>query len=401
MQVTIYPSACKGQMVSPPSKSDAHRLLICAGLAQGRSVIRNVSPSEDLLATMDCLRALGAEVNYDGTCATVVGADPAQLPDGTLFPCRESGSTLRFFLPLALLGGGKARFTGSPTLLSRPLQVYETLCARRGLFFCRENGGLTVGGTLQGGDFTVEGNVSSQFISGLLFALPLAGQNSAIHLLPPVESRSYIRMTLRTLAQFGIGAYFASETELCVGGGQTYRAGEHTVEGDWSNAAFFYALDGVSLTGLDRESLQGDKVCLSYFQALRQGAPVLDLSDCPDLGPVCMALAAAHHGALFTGTRRLRMKESDRGRTMAAELRKFGAQVEVAADQISVSPLCHAPNAPLQGHNDHRVVMALSVLCRRTGGVICGAEAVRKSMPDFFTRLEQLGIEVEYDGMDQ
>ncbi len=401
MQVTIRASGCGGTIQAPPSKSDAHRLLLCAGLAPGESVIHRIAPSEDLLATMDCLRALGATVSYDGESAVIRGADPLKMPEGAVLPCRESGSTLRFFLPLALLSGHTAHFTGSSTLLNRPLSVYETICRERRLLFRRSNDRLTVAGPLQGGEFTLRGDVSSQFISGLLFALPLVKESSSLRLLPPVESLPYVRMTLRTMARFGAAAYFEGDTALGVYGGQTYRPGCHTVEGDWSNAAFFLALDGVTVAGLDDESLQGDKVCLAYFDALRRGTPALDLTDCPDLAPVCMALAAAHHGAVFTGTRRLRMKESDRGAAMAEELEKFGAQVTQEENRITVAPLQHAPTERLQGHNDHRIVMALAVLCSRTGGVIEGAEAVRKSLPDFFARLGQTGVEVEQDGMDQ
>ena len=400
MQVTISPSRPCGTVAAPPSKSDAHRLLVCAGLAGGESRVDNVAPSEDLMATMDCLRALGARVTYDGQSALVQGADPRSAGEA-VYPCRECGSTLRFFVPLALLGHHTARFTGSERLLSRPMGVYESLCRERGLTYEAAPNAVTVRGPLRGGTFTVDGSLSSQFVSGLLFALPLAQENSVIRLLPPVESLPYIRMTRRTLARFGVETAMEDEHTIRIPGRQRYRPGRFTVEGDWSNAAFFGALEGVTVAGLDGESLQGDKVWQTYFPALRGGAPTLDLADCPDLGPVCMALAAMHHGAVFTGTRRLRLKESDRGSAMAQALEKFGISVSVKENHLTVSGTLHPPGQPLYGHNDHRIVMALAVLCASTGGVIEGAEAVRKSMPDFFERIQELGIEVTTDGMDQ
>ena len=206
-------------------------------------------------------------------------------------------------------------------------------------------------------------------------------------------------MTLAALRDSGVVIHPADGL-LSVPGGQRFAAHDTSVEGDWSGAAFFLALNrlggSVTVTGLCADSLQGDRVCESLFQLLASGSPVVDLSDCPDLGPVCMALAAALRGAVFTGVRRLRLKESDRCAAMAAELAKFGVAAESAEDTLTVFPgSLRRPTEPLDGHNDHRVVMALSVLATVTGALIDGAEAVDKSMPDFFDRLQNLGIEVE------
>ena len=243
------------------------------------------------------------------------------------------------------------------------------------------------------------GDISSQFISGLLFALPLKRQDSTIHILPPVESRSYIDITIQALGTFGVQARWdeSDENTLLIPGGQRYLPREVAVEGDYSNAAFFGALaafgDDVTVTGL-QPSLQGDRVYARCFEQLRQGMATIDVTDCPDLGPILMAAAAVLHGVVLTGTRRLRIKESDRGVVMAQELQKLGVRCSVQENTIEIFPGIQTPERPLLGHNDHRIVMSCAVLLTRTGGVISGAEAVTKSFPGFFDRLRELGIEV-------
>ena len=400
MTVTIHPGAPVGSVAAPPSKSMAHRLLLCAGLAAGESHISGVQFSEDVAATLDCLRALGADWRREGDALRVRGADPRRFAGASPLPCRESGSTLRFFLPLCLLSGSPARLTCAGRLPERPMTVYEDLCRARGLDYIREGAEICVRGPLRPGLFSLPGDVSSQFVSGLLFALPLLDGDSEIVLSPPVESRSYIELTLAALRAFGIRAGWAGETSLYVSGSQRYAPRNLRVEGDWSNAAFFLAL-GVPVEGLDPESLQGDRVCKACFDRIRRGEPC-DLRDCPDLGPVLFAYAALHGGGRFTGTARLRLKESDRAAAMAQELAKFGVETRLEENAFTVLPgVLRPPTAPLDGHNDHRIVMALAVLCTRVGGRIRGAEAVRKSFPDFFVRLRQLGIEVTEYEMDQ
>ena len=405
MTATFRPSVGRGIVQAPPSKSMAHRLLVCAGLAAGESVLHGVALSQDMLATMDCLRALGAEVCVRDGTAKVYGIGGG-FPKTAVLPCRECGSTLRFFVPLALLCGGDVTLTGSETLLSRPLTVYEELCRTQGLGFHKDRFSVTVSGLLSAGEYTVPGNISSQFISGLCFALPLLHGDSVLHILPPVESRPYIDMTVQALQKFGVRVQRPDDRTLVIPGGQTFRPVTADVEGDYSNAAFLDALNllggRVEVTGLSPDSLQGDKVYRRLFEQLRQGRPTIDLSDCPDLGPVCMALAAALHGADFLGTRRLRIKESDRCAAMAAGLAGFGVRTQSEADRMTVFPgTLQTPMQPLSGCNDHRVVMALSLLLTRTGGCVRDAQAVGKSFPDFFETLQLLGIEVQTDdGMD-
>lgn len=398
MRVIFEKSLARGAVTAPPSKSEAHRLLICAGLSGGPCTIKNLELSQDLSTTLDCLRALGVTAEARENAAFLSGGDPFSSPREPVF-CRESGSTLRFFLPIFLLGREKVTLCGAPRLMERPLEPYAALCRERGLLFRREpaESALYLRGPLTPGVYSVPGNISSQFISGLLFALPLLEAGSVVELTPPVVSRPYIELTRAVQRRFGVLSAWTDDNTLRISGGQRYLPADAETEGDWSAAAVLEGLNllggQVQIEGLNTESYQGDKIYREHFEFLRQGCPTLDVAQCPDLAPVLMALGAAQNGVTLTGTGRLRLKESDRGEAMARELRKLGAAVTVEQDRITVlgGPL-HAPEEPLSGHNDHRVVMALSMLLTRTGGVIEGAQAADKSWPSFFDVLEGLDI---------
>lgn len=398
MRIRIYPSLAQGAVTAPPSKSMAHRLLICGALASGTSVIENVAFSQDILATMDCLKALGARFIVSGTTVTVCGCGGKPKATSVL-PCRESGSTLRFCLPLCLLSGG-GTLTGSGRLMERPLSVYEEALSQEGIVWTRTPDSVTVSGCLQGGEFSLRGDVSSQFLTGLLFALPLLSRDSRISVTTPLESGSYLLLTIAALRQFGIVVERPTERSFLIPGNQTYRPCNATVEADESNAAFLGALHllggDVSVLGRNPETLQGDAVWEGLFEELRRGYEEISLKDCPDLAPILMTVAAMHHGCRLTDTGRLKIKESDRGAVMAQELRKFGAEIITGEDfiEIAAAPL-HPPKIPLNGHNDHRVVMSLSVISSRYGGIVEGAEAVGKSYPDFFEVLKALKVGVE------
>ena len=403
MKIRITKGTAKGKITAPPSKSIAHRLLISAALCEGESILHGISSCEDVLATLDCMASLGIEAVRRGDDYIVRGRGIRALtPIAPLF-CRESGSTLRFLIPIALALGKTVMFKGAPSLMSRPLGVYERLAAEHGLVYISDGDSITVKGPLTPGEYTVVGNISSQFISGLLFALPLLDGDSRIKIIPPVESRSYIDMTLAALALFGVNCYFENDTTIFIGGNQHYVPSELSVEGDYSGAAFPAALNlfggKVEIEGLNPDSIQGDKAYTKYFDMLGRGVPTIHIGDCPDLGPILFAVAAAKSGGIFTGTKRLKIKESDRAAAMASELQKFGASVTVYEDKVIVYPKeFHAPTSVLYGHNDHRIVMSLSVLLTLVGGEIEGAEAVAKSYPEFFTHLSALGIEAyEYD----
>lgn len=405
MNVTVFPSFLEGSVQAPPSKSACHRLLLGAGLARGQSLIRNVSYSQDILATLDVLEALGAKIEKEEDRVRITGID-GRIPAGGRLCCRESGSTLRFGIPLCLLSDGVFELTGADRLMARPLNVYQSICREQGLLWEQTGNTLKVQGPLTGSVFTVCGNVSSQFITGLLFALPLCPRDSRICITPPLESESYIEMTLQALATFGIRIHRPDRLTLEIPGRQRYLAVDATVEGDHSNGAFLQGLTllghRVEVTGLEDTSLQGDRIFREYFDELKNGAPTLSLADCPDLGPVLMALAAALNGATLTDTRRLKIKESDRGAAMAQELEKMGVRLQVEENQIRIPPsTLKAPQVPLSSHNDHRIAMSLTLLLTLVGGTIENAGAVSKSYPHFFTDLQSLNLKCETNEINQ
>lgn len=399
MKVTINPGRAVGRVSAPPSKSFAHRMIICAALAEGRSCVRGVSQSEDMLATLDCISALGAEYSVDGDTLYIDGGI-RHSEKIKIYPCRESGSTLRFFIPLAMVNGGKACFTGSERLVERGVGIYEQVL--KSVSFNKTSNEIMLDGRLNEGYYSVQGNVSSQYISGLLLALPLLEKSSTLEIIPPVESRKYIDITIEVMSLFGVMVDRISDTQFRIEGGQSYKPMNISVEGDWSNAAFYYAFNAVGgnaeITGLNMNSLQGDMACVQLFNELESENTVIDISDCPDLGPVLFAVAAAKHGAVFNGTKRLKIKESDRASAMAQELAKFGIRVQVEENRVTVfDDELRKPDEILCGHNDHRIVMALSVLTSLTGGTVDEAQAVRKSQPDYFSQLQRLGLEVIYE----
>ena len=422
MLVTISPPARIGGTVSaPPSKSMAHRAVLCSALAKGTSHIENLEFSKDISATLAAAGQLCARVESGPADVLVEGLGHFRPVFGPV-DCCESGSTLRFLIPLASLTGQSITFVGRGRLMERPQSVYETLYREQNLHFEQANGQLTVAGSLRSGEYTLAGNVSSQFISGLLFALPLLAGDSTLHLIPPVESRSYIDMTRSVQAAFGVQSHWLDENTLAIPGGQHYHPCDYTVEGDYSQAAFPAVLGavcgGVTITGLAPETLQGDAAildilrrCGAKFTQTEAGIPFtksplhgvdIDLADCPDLGPVLMVLGLLCEGTtVIRNAERLRLKESDRIAAMEAELRACGGVLESEGGTITVHGCAnrlHAPAGVLHGHNDHRVVMSLAVLALSTGIplTVDDAEAITKSWPNFFEAIKPLGAEVEY-----
>ena len=392
MKRKIEKSVAKGKLEAPPSKSYAHRLLICAALAEGQSEIKGISQSVDMEATLECVKALGADFHKTGDTVSINGGIKNAK---RVFNCHESGSTLRFFIPISLLTGDECIFVGAERLMSRGIDVYDEIFEKQGIECVKEADRITLKGKLKPGTFTVRGDISSQFISGLLFALPLLNGDSIICLTTELESRAYVDITIECLKLFGVEIEKGNGTYY-IKGNQKYNPSNQTVEGDYSNAAFldaFNVLGGdVSVLGLNEGSIQGDKIYREYFKMIENGTPTIDISGCPDLGPVLFALAACKNGATFTGTKRLRIKESDRGEAMKQELEKLSVDVEIFENSIRVGGGAKVPACELYGHNDHRIVMALSVLLSLFGGVIDGCEAVSKSYPDFFEKIALLGI---------
>ena len=402
MNIRIEKGYANGTVAAPPSKSYAHRLLICAALAQGVSTIRGIALSEDILATIDCIEALGGKVTLEGTTCKVEGvagrkSEPDDLP---VYNCRESGSTLRFFIPIALALTGGGVFKGTGRLMERGIGVYAEIFKSRGIEIDQGPESVTIRGWLEPGIYRVRGDVSSQFISGLLFALPMLFGSSAVEIIPPVESRPYINITADVFRLFGVEVKESADDRFMIQGNQQFMPANTRVEGDWSNAAFLEAIarlaapHGLEITGLKEDSLQGDKCCVELFEKLSAGGnSMIDISECPDLGPVLFAYAAASGGGHFTGIRRLRIKESDRAEAMAEVLLKFGIRSIIYENEMDILPgELKTPAGPVSGHNDHRIVMAAAVLMLLTGGCIEEAQAVRKSYPDFFETLNSIGI---------
>lgn len=399
MIVKISPSQAFGRVKAPPSKSMAHRLLICGALSK-QSVISGVAFSKDIEATLGCLKALGAKINIENDTVTIGGIDINNIPKDNKMFCNESGSTLRFLIPLCLLFGQPFTLTGSQRLMERSLSVYDEICKNQGITFSQSATSLSLCGKLSAGKYTVRGDISSQFISGLMFALPLLQQDSIIEITGKLESASYLNLTVKALADFGVQITRYDERTFYIKGNQTYKSRKLKVEGDYSNAAFFEAFNliggNVAVSNLSKISAQGDRVYKKMMDEIGEGTPTLDISDCPDLAPVLIASAALKNGAVFTGTHRLKIKESDRGAAMAEELSKFGCDIKVFENKIVV-PKCelYSPKLPLSSHNDHRIAMALSVVASLYGGEIYGAQAVSKSFPDYFEKLNSIGIKTE------
>ena len=388
MNVTIVPGTLKGAVTPPSSKSQTHRAVLALMLAQGEGKLSNLAVSEDIQATQDCAAALKS--------GHPAGAD--RLP---LLDCGESGSTLRFLIPVALALRGGGHFTGRGRLMERPQGPYIRLFEEKGILWKQEGTHLTVAGQLKPGVYTLPGNVSSQFITGLLYALPLLSGDSQIVLTTPLESRGYVDMTLDMLRRFGIRVE-EQENGFLVPGNQTYQARNLTLEADWSGAAFWYAANflgaQVDIQGLNLDSAQGDRqIGALYWTLARPGDVDIDLSQCPDLAPPLAAMAAVRKGTTrFVNAGRLRMKESDRLETIARTLNALGAKAQVGEDTLTLEGLDHLEGGTVDGCNDHRIAMmaAVAAVACKQPVTILGAECVKKSYPRFWEDYTALGGEV-------
>lgn len=417
MNITVKPGRIAGSVNVPSSKSLGHRAVICAGLARGRSLIKGLSPSKDVEATISGLRQLGICCEFSGSDLVIENND---LPaEGALIDCKESGSTLRFLIPVALALAGEAVFTGSGRLGERPLDVYRELFSSMGIAWHQEHGGLPlrVKGCLKSGEYEVDGSISSQFITGLLFALPLLKDGSVLRIKNTLESRPYVDLTMDTLKDFGINIINHSYKEFIIPGGQSYTQRNYNVEGDYSQAAFFLAggaLSGsVSLNGLKKPSLQGDRVIIDLLS--RMGAELtwndnilhvsqasltgttIDASQCPDLVPILAVTGALSQGTtVIENAGRLRLKESDRLSAMAGELKRLGADIKKLNDGLIIHGKPRLSGGSVSSWNDHRVAMSLGVAALRCSSpvTINNAECVDKSYPLFWEDLKRIGGDV-------
>nr|WP_300170313.1 3-phosphoshikimate 1-carboxyvinyltransferase [uncultured Flavonifractor sp.] len=405
MNITITPALLAGAVTPPPSKSQAHRLIIAAALSDGFCKLSNVDLSEDIQATLRCMRTLDADASADGTiirgCDLVDGHEE---PAPEVMDCGESGSTLRFLIPVALALKGGGKFTGHGRLMERPQEPYFAMFREKGISYTLEDGVLTVAGKLAPGVYTLPGNVSSQFITGLLYALPLLEGDSEIRLTTELESRGYVDMTLDALKRFGVEAHFDGGRVFRVPGNQVYQHQDLAIEADWSNAAFWYGAVSlgcqVDIQGLNAYSVQGDMRIVPYFVKLQgEGQVDLDVSQCPDLVPPLAAMAALRAGETtrIVNAQRLRIKESDRLATVTEVLNALGADVEEHEDHLVIRGRAVLPGGvTVSGHNDHRIAMMAAIAAIRCEHpvTITGAECVKKSYPRFWEDYQALGGQI-------
>lgn len=427
--VKIFPSKLQGTVVAPSSKSMGHREIICAGLAAGTSIIDNISMSKDIEATMRCLKAINVAV--DEIPSMIAGRKALQI-SGAGHPmaaadsvdCGESGSTLRFFLPLGANLNCPLTFTGHGKLVSRPLQAYYDIFDEKFIQYFNDNGNLpvTVNGRLTPGIYKLPGDVSSQFVSGLLFALPLLNGDSVIEITSPLESSAYVDMTINCLAKFGIKVENegGQHRRYLVPGKQHYVAQDSQVEGDWSQAAFWTVGGslGTSITceGVNVNSLQGDQAVVSIMERmgakLQQDAnsvtvnggatkaTVIDAANCPDIIPVLTVLAAVSEGTTkIINAGRLRIKECDRLAAMTSELNKMGAAITEEPEGLTIvgKPEGLRGGVKVDAWNDHRIAMSLAIAAQKCAEpiILSGAESVAKSYPTFWEDYKSVGGLVE------
>ena len=401
MNVTITPRLLSGSITPPASKSQAHRVMIAAALAEGKSIISRVNGSLDITATLGCMAALGAAVRWlDETTVEIIGIGGRHVAVPEEMDCGESGSTLRFLIPVALAEAKQATFRGHGRLMERPQEPYFEIFRARGISYEKGDGTLTVAGTLTPGQYHLRGDVSSQFITGLLYALPLLNGDSDIVLTTPLESAGYVEMTLDALAQFGVQAE-RTETGWHVPGNQKYTAREVAVEADFSQSGFFFAAAGMgnplTVAGMNPGSHQGDRVILDDMEKLNgRGTVVLDVRECPDLVPPLAARAALRDGETtrIINAGRLRIKESDRLASVTQVLNALGAEIVEEPEGLTIHGRASlSGGVTVDSWNDHRIAMMAAIAATRCEKpvVITGAESVRKSYPTFWEDYARLG----------
>ncbi len=402
MNVTIFPKLLSGTIRPPASKSQAHRLIIAAALAQSESRISYVNNSQDISATLQCMEALGATFQWlDNTTLSISGISAG---NGALMDCGESGSTLRFLIPVALAVQGGGTFRGHGRLMDRPQEPYFEIFREKGIAWEKQGDTLTISGTLTSGTYRLRGDVSSQFITGLLYALPLLEGDSEILLTTKLESSGYIDMTLEALRQFGVSVT-RTETGWHVPGNQTYLACDSAVEADFSQSGFFYAMAGMgndlNITGLNPESAQGDRIVIPYMQQLNSSGDVtLDVRECPDLVPPLAARSALRPGQTthIVNAGRLRIKESDRLASVTAVLNTMGADIEEHPDSLTIhGKESLAGGVTVDSWNDHRIAMMAAAAATKCKApiTITNAQCVRKSYPSFWEDYIALGGRIQ------
>lgn len=419
MKVKIYNSKVKGEIKAPASKSILHRALICGALASGETTINNVSYSDDIISTINALKSLGAKIIKNKNTIVVSGIKKDKKLEKVELDAKESGSTLRFLIPLAPFFAKEVVFRGSDKLLSRPLNIYKNLYKKENLKFIKDKNKLIVSGVLNADNYLIKGDVSSQFITGLLFLLPLLKEDSTIKVLKPFESKSYVNLTKDMLNNFKVNV-LNKDNNYIIKANQQYKAANINVESDFSQVSFFAVLAAINndllLKDLNLNSKQGDLKIFDFLEKAnvkvekynndvkvfksKVKTATLDLKDNPDLGPVLAILGLFSDDYIkLTNVKRLRLKESDRLEAMKKQIEKIGGRVEVKENSMTVYKLEHHLDkvVEVEGCNDHRIVMAMSILATTLNKplIINGSEAINKSYPNFFKDLKSLGVKLE------
>jgi 3-phosphoshikimate 1-carboxyvinyltransferase len=418
-------SSLKGEVYAPPSKSYTQRMLIAAFLSKGKSKISRPLVAEDTDATLRAVRSLGAKVAVSEDLWEIKGSLALKSPKRPI-DCGDSGATLRFMIPVAALAPNSSVFTLGPSLAKRPVEPLLRSLRQLGVEAIykdtrRKPSILVRGGGISGGKTTIPGDVSSQFVSGLMFACPLAREDTEITISTPLESKSYVQMTEKVLDQHGIRVDISQDfRRLHIPAKQTYKPCDHTVPGDYSAASFLLGAGAVTnskirVNNLDPETLQGDKAIIEILKKMGVNSHVysdlidleetsglleaveVDVNDVPDLAPVCAVLACYAKGtSIIRNALRLKYKESNRLSSLYLELKKMGAEIELDENSLTVKGPCSLHRAVIDPHNDHRIAMACAVAALGASGktTIRNAECVRKSYPRFFTDLHTLGADV-------
>ena len=421
--VIIQPFSLNGKVKIPPSKSLSHRAVIAAGLSYGECTIDNISMSEDIIATCEIMEKLGVDIKQIPNKIIVLGKGKPSLAGkegaGSELQCNESGSTLRFLIPIAMLTGSKVTFKGKSKLVQRTLRPYYEIFDKQNIKYTTSNGNLplTIDGSLRPGLFELRGDVSSQFITGLIYALPLLDGDSTIKITTQMESIGYIDLTLDVLSKFGVKIENNNYREFKIKGNQHFIKRDYRVEGDFSQAAFYLAagvLGGdVECLDLNMESLQGDRVIVDIIKNMGGNittidgilkasksdlkGTIIDASQCPDLVPIAAVLAALSDGTTeIINAARVRIKESDRLKAMATELNKIGADIIEREDSLLIHGKPWLKGGVVSSWNDHRIAMAMAIASIRCSEelTIEDSGAVKKSYPEFYEDFKSLGGKV-------
>ncbi|MCD5410671.1 MAG: 3-phosphoshikimate 1-carboxyvinyltransferase [Clostridiales bacterium] len=414
-KIKIRPTRLQGNVKLPPSKSYSHRAIIAAGLADGKSEIFNISYSEDVKATINAMRLMGAKIKEHSDKLEISGVNAVDDKKRRI-DCSESGSTLRFIMPISLFQNGETIFTGSDSLKTRPIDSYLEIMDKQGIWYKRKEKKLPIAvkGKLTAGTFIIDGNISSQFITGLLFVLPLLDGNSKIVVKTELESKKYVDMTIEALKRFEINIENNNYKEFYVDGNQKYRACDYEIEGDLSQAAFWLAagvLGGkVAIECFTLDTLQGDKIIVDIIRKMggniiekgstlhaiesKLNGVTIDASECPDLVPILAVLGALSSGITkIINAKRLRFKESDRLKAISTELNKIGADIKENIDGLIIIGKEKLKGGEVNTWGDHRIAMALaiaSIKCE-TPVTINNPNVVKKSYPIFFNDFKKLG----------